>query len=111
MVDLSTGGGIMKFCPKCGGLMTPLRRGGRTILKCIRCNYEQELTASVRREYTASITTDKSLRVVTTSKISEPSKRELRSKEELEQEREEFYEIALELMSSEELGEEEGGEY
>ncbi len=101
----------MKFCPHCGGLMTPTRKGGKTLLRCIRCGFEQELTAGVRREYTAAITTDKSLRVITTSRVSEPGKRELRTREELEQEREEFYEIALELMSSEEMGEEEGGEY
>ena len=30
----------MKFCPKCGNLMVPTRRNGRTILKCRVCGYE-----------------------------------------------------------------------
>ncbi|MCD6358198.1 MAG: transcription factor S [Thermoproteales archaeon] len=33
----------MEYCPKCGGLMLPRRRGGATILKCVRCGYEKEV--------------------------------------------------------------------
>ncbi len=33
----------MKFCPKCSGLLLPVKKGDKTILKCQRCGYEEEL--------------------------------------------------------------------
>ena len=33
----------MRFCPRCGGLMLPVRKeGNRVILRCNRCGYEEE---------------------------------------------------------------------
>ncbi|ABU82034.1 transcription factor S [Ignicoccus hospitalis] len=36
----------MRFCPKCGSLMVARRVGGKTILKCMRCGYEMEVTGA-----------------------------------------------------------------
>jgi len=36
----------MRFCPKCGSIMVPRRRNGRTYAVCPRCGYEEEITAS-----------------------------------------------------------------
>ncbi len=32
----------MKFCPKCGSLLIPVKKGERVITKCPKCSYETE---------------------------------------------------------------------
>jgi len=32
----------MKFCPKCGTLMRPVRRQGKRVLVCPSCGYEED---------------------------------------------------------------------
>jgi len=98
----------MRFCPKCGGLMVPVKRGGKIIYKCTKCGYEMEAKGS-EKGYRVVEKVDEEERVVTTSKVSEPAKRKLRTKEEHEQELEEYYEVALELLQEEFEGGEEGG--
>lgn len=34
----------MRFCPKCNGMMMPARSGGRTVLRCRACGYEEEIS-------------------------------------------------------------------
>jgi len=41
----------MRFCPKCGSIMVPRRRNGRTYAVCPRCGYEEEITASTVSAY------------------------------------------------------------
>jgi len=97
----------MKFCPQCGGLMVPIKKNDKPVLKCTKCGFEMETSISVAKEYKMEASVSAESRVLTTSLISEPPKRKLRSKEEYEQEREEWYEVALEIMQAEEGGEEE----
>ncbi len=97
----------MKFCPKCGGLMVPRKKAGKTVLKCTKCGFEIEASTNVAKEYRVEANISAESRVLTTSLVSEAPKRRLRKKEEYDQEREEWYEVALEIMSSEESGEEE----
>ena len=92
----------MKFCPKCGNLMVPTRRNGRTILKCRVCGYEEEVKANVDYKLTHSIEENK--RVVT-SRVSEGVGKPLRREEEREI-LQEYYEVFLETFSEEESGEE-----
>lgn len=33
---------MVKFCPRCGGVMKPVREGGKSILVCNRCGYREE---------------------------------------------------------------------
>ena len=82
--------------------MIPARKGGKTYLRCARCGFEESITES--KEYVVTKMIDKNERVITTSVISEGPGRG-RSKEEYEQEKEEYYEIFLELMGAEEGGE------
>jgi len=94
----------VQFCPKCRGLMMPVKRDdGTTALRCSKCGYE---ILPQGKEYTIGAQTSSTGRVKTTSVISE-GKRVGRKKEELEQEKEEYYkEVFLELLHEEEYGEE-----
>jgi len=96
-------GAKMQFCPKCGGLLTPYKKeDGSTVLKCNRCGYEIQQQSA---RYTLSV---KQSKIFTTSVVSE-GKAAPRKKEEIEQEREEYYkELFMELMREEEYGGEEG---
>ena len=38
----------MRFCPKCKSLMMPSRKEGKTILKCSRCGYEEEVSEKTK---------------------------------------------------------------
>lgn len=33
---------VVEFCPKCGSIMVPRRKGGKTVLMCPRCGYRKE---------------------------------------------------------------------
>ncbi|MCI4436396.1 MAG: DNA-directed RNA polymerase subunit M [Ignisphaera sp.] len=94
----------MQFCPKCGGLLMPVKReDGTTVLRCSKCGYE---IVPQSKEYTKGQSTSSSDRIKTTSLVSE-GKKIGRSKEEIEHEKEEYYkELFLELLSEEEYGEE-----
>ena len=85
--------------------MMPIRKDGRTVLRCSKCGYEMEGRGT---EYRIGGPTASNARVHTTSLISEAKARS-RSKEEIEQEKEEYYkELFLELLREEEYGGEEG---
>ncbi len=89
----------MKFCPKCGTMMVPVRKGNKVVLKCPKCGYEEELKGKAK-DYKIEIK-ETSQKVKTTSIVSE-KKGKGRGKEELEQEKEDYYEVFLDLMSQEE---------
>ncbi len=94
---------VMKFCPKCGSMLLPEKRGGKLILRCPECGYEEVVGSSDTKEYRIEVKSSNSTKVKTTSVVSEESSSKL-SEEELEQEKEEFYEVFLDLMSEEESG-------
>ena len=91
----------MKFCPKCGTMLVPLRKGKKLVLKCPSCGYEEK-PKKTSNDYKIEVKTESSRKVKTTSIISEATITQLKKGEELEQEKEEFYEVFLELMSEEE---------
>jgi len=95
----------MRFCPKCGGLMMPVKKGSATVLKCTKCGYE--LSGANVGDYKIGVEVSREAHVHTTSLVSEGRARH-RSREEIEQEKEEYYrELFLELLKEEEYGGEE----
>lgn len=91
----------MKFCPKCGTMLMPVKEGSKTYLTCPRCGYKEVLKESGK--YKLESKTSNERRVKTTSVVSSEGEK-LRKSEELEQEKENYYEIFLDLMSEEEEG-------
>ncbi|MCD6085005.1 MAG: zf-TFIIB domain-containing protein [Desulfurococcales archaeon] len=91
----------MRFCPKCGTMLEPVKRNKKTILRCPRCGYEEVVKSTKSSEYKLVVKSGKENKVKTTSLVSE-GKVTSRKKEEIEQEKEEFYEVFLDLMSEEE---------
>jgi len=96
----------MKFCPKCGGLMTPMKQGGKVVLKCMRCGYTEEINPRDAASYRLSEQIPANERTITTLRVSKAKWKPPKSLEEWEQEREEYREVLHELLQ-EEL---EGGE-
>jgi len=97
--------GWLKFCPKCGNLLVPIRKGEKLILKCRVCGHEEEATTkTIGKEYTIKHNVEEEKRVKT-SKVSEPP-RPIRREEEREM-LQEYYEIFLETFTEEESGAEE----
>ncbi|MCC6054388.1 MAG: transcription factor S [Thermosphaera sp.] len=37
---------MVKLCPRCGGVMKPIREGGKAILVCTRCGYREESSST-----------------------------------------------------------------
>ncbi len=93
----------MRFCPKDGAMMELTRKDDKYVLVCPVCGYEEEISeeeAAVILGVTGT-TVNKHKKVKTTSLVSE-GKALKRSKEELQQEREETYEIFLDQFGGEE---------
>ena len=93
----------MQFCPKCGNLMVPVRKDGKTVLRCRICHYETDAKKRLGREYRLSHSVEEEKRVKT-ARVSEPG-RPLRSEEEREI-LQEYYEVFLESFAEEEASEE-----
>jgi len=88
----------LKFCPKCGTLMMVVRRDGKAFYRCPRCGYEMPIAKGESVKLTERVREEE--KVVSTRVISEPPK-SLRSKEELQQELEEYYEQVLDQLANE----------
>lgn len=92
----------MEFCPKCGGLMLPKRKESKLYLVCQSCGYE--VKAKKLEGYAAKeeISEEKRTRVSVFTATAGGA-----SEEERKQLKEEFYEVFLETMASEEMEESE----
>ncbi len=95
---------MVRFCPRCGGPMIPVKKGNEIYLRCTRCGYEIKADKKTAQSYTLKFHVDEEKRVVT-SKATEAKKAAL-SPEEREILRE-YYEVFLETFQEEESG---GGE-
>ncbi|MGC9111936.1 transcription elongation factor [Acidilobus sp.] len=88
----------MRFCPRCGGVMVPVKKGDKTILKCTRCGYEMALDKSSERDYKGASKADEKKVLTTTVVSKEVQQNKEESKEELEQAKEDYYELVLDEM-------------
>jgi len=88
----------LRFCPVCGGVMVPIKRkGSKVVLRCTRCGYEMEVDASLVKEYTA--TSKSGQKVLTTKVVRKEAKVDTEeNKAELEQAKEDYYELVLDEM-------------
>lgn len=86
---------MVKFCPKCGSIMVPTKRGDKVYLKCNKCGYE---TTEKEKKYEMRYQVESTKRVATAvaSEAKEtkltPEEREMLS---------EYYEIFLEEFERE----------
>ncbi|MCE4604188.1 MAG: transcription elongation factor [Aeropyrum sp.] len=85
----------MKFCPKCGGVMLPKREGDKTLLVCNSCGYKMEPKPEDLKRYKG---VEKVKDHVLTTKTVNVVRRRSRDKEEIEQAREEYYELVLDQL-------------
>ncbi|MFP3193349.1 MAG: DNA-directed RNA polymerase [Thermoproteus sp.] len=62
----------MRFCPRDGTLMVPVKKDGQTVLKCPKCGYEVRLTERDKRAYSVktAVSEDKKRGVMTASESS-----------------------------------------
>ncbi|MEM2245911.1 MAG: hypothetical protein QXU91_05570 [Thermofilum sp.] len=91
---------IVEFCPKCGGLMLPKRRDGKLHLVCQACGYEVKAKKlegyAAKEEISEEKRTKVSIFTAAAGGASEEERRQLK---------EEYYEVFLETMASEETEE------
>jgi len=87
----------LKYCPKCGGPMFPVKKGKTIYLKCRRCGYEMKATEKDLKKYKVVHKTDEKEKVVTTKVISQVRKASA-SPDELERAKEEYYELVLDQL-------------
>jgi DNA-directed RNA polymerase subunit M len=86
----------LKFCPKCGGVMVPQKKpDGTIVLKCMRCGYEMPADEKALKSYKGEA---KAAEKVITTKVVSKAKTTKVSKEELEQAREDYYELVLDQI-------------
>lgn len=88
----------MRFCPRDGTLMIPVKKDGRTVLRCPKCGYEVKLTEKDKRAYSVKteISDDKRRGVMTAAEQS------------AELDQEELEELRKQLLENLQESEEEG---
>ncbi|MEZ0248778.1 MAG: DNA-directed RNA polymerase [Thermoproteus sp.] len=62
----------MRFCPRDGTLMVPVRKDGQIVLRCPKCGYEAKLTERDKKAYSVKTTVseDKKRGVMTAAEAS-----------------------------------------
>jgi len=91
---------MTRICPRCGGVLVPVKKDGEIILKCPKCGYEE--TSNNKKGYEYRIQIDDSKRIIT----SQPT--EMKETKITPEERDllnEYYDILLEELEKEETGE------
>ncbi|MEM1700272.1 MAG: DNA-directed RNA polymerase subunit M, partial [Desulfurococcaceae archaeon] len=94
---------MVRFCPRCGSIMYPFKKGDEVLLKCTKCGFETK--AGDKEKYSMKYQVGSSKRTVT-AKVSEAKESKI-TPEEREMLRE-YYEIFLEEFERSEF--EESGE-
>ena len=87
----------MRFCPKCGGIMLPVKEEGKVVLRCQRCGYVIIPDKKELETYKNVAKPGEKAKVISTKVVSK-ARRARANKEELEQAREDYYEFVLEQI-------------
>lgn len=100
----------MEFCPKCGKLLIPDKRGEKTYLLCKSCGFEKPITESKGYKLVQTVEEGKRRKTLI---VEEPTKIVKKRKEEERELMADYYELFLENYeeSSEEEGETEEAEF
>ncbi|MFB6489805.1 MAG: transcription factor S [Thermoproteus sp. AZ2] len=61
----------MRFCPRDGTLLMPVRRGASTVLRCPKCGYEEPVDEGSKAAYRSRATIDKKNDVLVASQALE----------------------------------------
>ncbi len=88
----------MKFCPKCGSVMIVVRKEGKLYYQCTRCGYIEPVKKGDSMKIVEKA--DEKKKVVSTKAVAE-NRAIMRSKEEIQQEIEEYYEQVLDQLANE----------
>ncbi|MCE4614331.1 MAG: transcription elongation factor [Desulfurococcales archaeon] len=88
----------MKFCPKCGSVMVVVRKEGKLYYQCTRCGYMEPVKKGESMKIVERA--DKKKKVVSTKSVAENTAI-MRSREEIQQEIEEYYEQVLDQLADE----------
>ncbi len=88
----------MKFCPKCGSVMIVVRKEGKLYYQCTRCGYMEPVKKGDSMKIVERA--DEKKKVVSTKAVAE-NRAIMRSKEEIQQEIEEYYEQVLDQLANE----------
>jgi DNA-directed RNA polymerase subunit M len=94
---------MVKFCPRCGAPMIPVKKGKEIYLKCPRCGYEMKADPKTLESYKLRYQVEKDKRVITSKPTAArkagltPEEREILK---------EYYEVFLETFQEEEGGQE-----
>ena len=88
----------MKFCPKCGSVMVVVRKEGKLYYQCTRCGYMEPVKKGDSMKIVEKA--DEKKKVVSTKAVAE-NRAIMRSKEEIQQEIEEYYEQVLDQLANE----------
>lgn len=78
--------------------MVPVKKGNKTVLRCTRCGYEMELDKDSSKEYQATSKVNEKKVLTTTVVGKESPVNNEANKEELEQAKEDYYELVLDEM-------------
>lgn len=49
----------MRFCPRDGSLLVPVKKEGRTVLRCPKCGYEEPVNEAVKTAYKSKSVVEK----------------------------------------------------
>ncbi|MCX8195888.1 MAG: transcription elongation factor [Acidilobaceae archaeon] len=85
----------MRFCPRCGSVVVPVKKGDELFSRCTRCGYEEKLEVA-KEEYKSTIKARE--KVITTKVISKSKGIDVKREEELEQAKDSYYEIVLDQI-------------
>lgn len=92
---------MVRFCPRCGGPMVPVKKKDNVYLRCLRCGYEVKSDKKAAETYRIRYKVEENKRVITSKAV---EARRLGLSPEDREILQEYYEVFLETFQEEESG-------